>query len=392
MVSWAYFWVCGIVLQLLGCSREYDGPETPEMTVDIIQGEIPSVQIAGGGRKVLLGVPLSVRLTWSWRIVWWGGAFVSLGSLIPLYQIIGRYPARLFYVWIGYQVIWLVLRCVFFHYADEIFEINHALYPVSQQQAQDPEIKVRILGLIAATADQQIPMHPRGTHGYKLDCTDTRAIMSYCRKADWKLSMNALDCTDLKVKDIVYLEVMAIMGDTMTSSTSWMLGMKMTSLDLYDSSLVVVEIAGRTHIIPVTRALSSPPKGEESEVVFNRQGTTNDGTTSNWVIWVPAGPDRWIFLAPGLQFVGKLMGTVQDDAEVCRVLLAGSLHISLRDVSEIKETVNKTRLVGDALCKMLAPAKDIEKPIQISEKADLPPFDKELATPDIVETRISQIV
>jgi hypothetical protein len=355
------FWVSGVILQVLGISRENEGPYNPKTTVDIIQGDIPSVQVPGQRRKVLLGVPLSVRQTWPWRIVWFVGGMVSLGSLIPVYQILGRYETYVFYAWIGFQIFWLILRSVYFHYADEMFEINHALYPASEQEMQDPDIQYKILGLIAALADQQIPNHSRNAVNYKLDCTDPQAIMSYFRKADWTLSSNALDCTAMKVNDVVEIEVKAILGDTMMASTSWIQGLGMTNMDLYDSGVVVAEINGQTHLIPVARALSPPEVLENDEEgnigpVFMPKGSTNDGTTSAWVIWMPAGPNRWIFLSPGLNFVGKLTGKVQDDDYITQVLIQGSLFISLQHVDEIKDTVQKTEIVADALCRVVAPA------------------------------------
>jgi hypothetical protein len=69
MLNWAFFWLAGVTLQILGLSRENEGPGNPKTTLDLIQGEIPSVQVPGQRRKVLLGVPLSVRQTWPWRIV-----------------------------------------------------------------------------------------------------------------------------------------------------------------------------------------------------------------------------------------------------------------------------------------------------------------------------------
>jgi hypothetical protein len=274
---------------------------------------------------------------------------VSLGSLIPVYQILGRYETYVFYAWIGFQIFWLILRSVYFHYADEMFEINHALYPVTEEEMQNPEIKYRILGLIAAVADQQIPNHSRNAVNYKLDCTDSREIMSYFRKADWNLSLDALDCTAMKPNDIIEIEVKAIMGDTMMASTSWMQGLGMTNMDLYDSGIVVAEIDGQTHLIPVARALSPPEileSDEEGKVrpVFMPKGSTNDGTTSAWIIWMPAGLNRWIFLSPGLNFVGKLTGKVQDDEQITQVLVRGSLFISLQHVDEIKDTVRKTEI------------------------------------------------
>ena len=135
----------------------------------------------------------------------------------------------------------------------------------------------------------------------------------------------------------------------------------MSSMDLYDTSLVVTKLADRTFIIPSARVLSPPPKprtgkGAESDAVpgFYPKGGTNDGRSVAWVFWIPAGVDRWLFLSPGLNFVGKLNDTVLSDTEVSRRLAIGNLYISLRDVGEIKEIISSSAMVGEALCKVIA--------------------------------------
>ena len=146
-----------------------------------------------GDRKVLLGVPLNVRQSMAWRIAWLLGAIVSTATIIPLYQVIGRYATRTFYVWVAFQVTWLLSRSIYFHFADEIIQSNVPLSPISEDNARNPEIRLLVLALIGAVSQQMIPAHPRGSYCYTLDCNDPCIIMDFFRQAEWRVSIDALD-------------------------------------------------------------------------------------------------------------------------------------------------------------------------------------------------------
>ena len=359
-ITWAYFLISAVVLQLLSVSSELEGSNRLTTCLDLLEGNLPSFQVPGGERKVLLGVPLNVRRHMAWRIAWLLGAIVSTATMVPLYQIIGSYKTRIFYVWVAFQAIWLLARSIYFHFADEMIHFHSTIAPISEDEAQNPEIKLRLLALIGAVSQQMIPAHPRGSYCYSLDCNDPCNIMSFFRHAEWRVSTDVLDYTSRKVGDEVEIDVEAVVGDTMLSSVSWITDLQLSSKDLYDTSLVVIKLNGQTFIIPSARALSTPPKprgGENAEEGprpgFYPKGGTNDGTSVAWIFWVPAGVDRWLFLSPGLDFVGRLTGVVLDDAEVSRRLAIGSFYISLRDTQEIKEIIFSSAMVGEALCSVI---------------------------------------
>jgi len=140
---------------------------------------------------------------------------------------------------------------------------------------------------MGAVSQQMIPALPRGSYCYTLDCNDPCTVMDFFKQAEWRVRIGALDCISRQVGDIVEIDIEAVFGDTMLSSISWITDLQMSSMDLYDTSLVVIKLAGRTFIIPSARALSPPPKPRtgkdaESDAVlgFYPKGGTNDGTSS----------------------------------------------------------------------------------------------------------------
>lgn len=359
-VSWFYFLLAALILQFTGLSREVGEPKAGAIRMDVVEGDIPRTQSRGEKRRVLLDIPLSVRQHMLWKVVWGFGSIVVGYSLIDLYISLTRLSRKPVTFWAGFQTMWLAFRIVFYQLADEAVQKNHTVQPLSEIELDQPDMRARLLALTAVLNRQQMITHPRGLLTYKHDVTDPKMIVELWHKASFEMSDNIGDFGSSTMGDIAYINILAVLGDTLLTSVSWMKGLSYDELDLYDCCLVAIGLENNhLRLIPAVRVLGGPEPGSKTDTEsiteprFAAKGGTNDGLHVFWVFWIPAGKNRWLYWKAGLDFMGKKKFEVLDDTEVTKRLQLGDLWISLKHCSEIKTTVKLSKTVGASLRDMV---------------------------------------
>jgi hypothetical protein len=166
--AWFYFLICAAVLQLQklsrGSVRDFDCGR-----VDLIAGKLPTTRKRGEELKILLGAPRNFRHHLLWRIIWAVGGAVCALSLVSCYVLLGREKAKIVYIWVGFQISWLILRSIFFHFA---LGTNTMIYPALADEGLGKlgaASKRRVLRLVFALAKYQMHTHPRGSYSYEED-------------------------------------------------------------------------------------------------------------------------------------------------------------------------------------------------------------------------------
>ena len=357
--NWLFFFLSAIILQILGQSREYNDYASVGQT-DLLAGKLPTPQMDGEDCRILLGIPKNVRLGLAWRIIWAVGCLLCCASLLATYVLLGKESAMIVYIWTGFQVLWLVLRSVFFYVAEETDDLQVAVAPAIVGMNTPPEYRFRLLGLAAALSKYQMLVHPRGPHCYKEDLQLPMEIRHTLRAGNCMLQPSFPAAALTEDGGEIEISIHAVIGDTLLSSAARFHGCSLTGMDLYDSCLIVLYAAGQTYIIPSARVLSGPPqdslpKDVESGGVatFVPRGGSNDGQNICWWHWIPCTDGRWLqLLSDNMQTVGKRKATVYDGATITRKLLVGDLFISLTDISEIEDVVKKSNIASQYLCEM----------------------------------------
>lgn len=156
--SWLYFFTVSIVLLQRRISRGY-GKNFDNGRSDILTGQLPAARKKGGERVVLLGVPRNFRHHILWRISWTIGSMVSAASLITTYIFLSQADVTVTYIWVAFQILWLVLRSIYFHVAQGT---NAIVCPILEQRPFDKLLeghKRRTLDLIFAMSRSQMHGH-----------------------------------------------------------------------------------------------------------------------------------------------------------------------------------------------------------------------------------------
>lgn len=374
VINWAWFFLSAILLQLAGLAREhskyFDASEERKIAkgycYDYLAGDLPSVQFPAQHRKIVLNVPPNVREHIGWRLTWAFGAFICTGTLVATYMFIGAEPKTATYIWLGFQVLWLVVRSVFFHFAHETDSVQHGI-PRRVRERELRKYGFRILSLASGASRYQTLLHPRMPYCYTEDTQDASTVYRIIKTSEHlfdktQMALNARLEKSYGGQVTTDVEIKAVIGDTLLSSIAWLLGSPYTSMDLYDCCLVSLRVGSRTLMIPSARVLSGhvkevrqPRVDPEAGVVGERipKGALNDGVDIGWVFWIPLDADRWLYFVGDLNFIGKQRMEVLSSAEVTKQLSVADLFISLKDVHDVDDVVKKSRYVGSLLVNLL---------------------------------------
>ncbi|PPQ98315.1 hypothetical protein CVT26_013634 [Gymnopilus dilepis] len=336
-------------------------PMVTDGHLDILIGPLPSVKQSGGPRKVFLGAAQNPRTSSWWRLVWAVGAIVYTISLLITYLLLGQQPTKVVIVWALFQVLWLVLR-ILVSLLNGIDELKVNRRVVARTTEGLPQaMKLRIANLVFAVAKCLANLHPRGKEGYAEDSYSAPQISMMLAKS------NIFDTYKLQSDrtSAIQLDVAAVVGDITLSSTAWILGSSLSTMDLYDSCVIVLRLppsqnqSQRYISIPAARVMSSRATPltdadalEIAEPLFvpRTMASGAEVTEREWIYWIPCHTGHWLQLkSRKLSFLGKQMADVMSDEELTTLLSAGTLHISLESSLEVKEIVNHSRKATELL-------------------------------------------
>jgi len=229
-------------------------------------------------------------------------------------------------------------------------------------------MKLRVVNLALGVARYQIHSHPRGLSAYNGDSFSAHQISKILATSnlqqDYMLSNRNVQTVDLNVHVVI--------GETVLSSVSWMVGSTLTPMDLYDSCIVVIKcpISEKDPhgfiAIPAVRVISQigpwigSPNGkdyEPGEPIFIPRGAGVGGPDSKvrqWIYWIPCGSGKWLHVRiPNTSVLGKCTVEVVNDMQVTKMLSVGNLNISLKEVDDVKEVLDISRKATNHLLSLL---------------------------------------
>jgi hypothetical protein len=98
---------------------------------------------------------------------------------------------------------------------------------------------------------------------------------------EWRVSVDALDYTSYEVKDIVEIDIEAVFRNGMISSTFWMIGLQVSSMDLSGTSFVVTKL--RCELLPHQQNTERTRTRKIIDTI-SPKGWTNDGTSGVYTL------------------------------------------------------------------------------------------------------------
>ncbi|KAJ7288941.1 hypothetical protein C8J57DRAFT_1047185, partial [Mycena rebaudengoi] len=358
---WLFFFLGALFIQIkemiLGRRPE------PELgNVDIVAGQLPMVSRRGGPRKIILGAADNLRRYLPWRLFWTAGAMVSVTSIVLSYFLMGGLPNSTVFLWVGFQLLWLVVRIVVYQVTDPANPMAQRLLVLRPWDTLPENLKERVLDVTFALAQRQSFVHPRGQPQYSEDvfaAHDARLLL------DGIAPPNLYPLHDIYLP-LVSVEIKAVFGDTSLSSAMWITGSHISPMDLYDSCIVIFvvrESAGassapqRTIAVPAARALTGAHfDSGQTMPVFAPKGAPNAGYGLRWWYWIPCPGGQWLQMQIPLKenTRGVRQAEVRTGAQVSALLATGTLNIGLKSVEEVREVVELSRKAREAFMELLS--------------------------------------
>jgi hypothetical protein len=205
ILSWLFFFSASLTLRLYDLRKQSKKSE-----IDIITGLLPTCSAAGGSRRVLLGIPKSARKHMLWRIVWGIGCVVGVITVFATYIALGHSTSTdVFYIWLGFQALWLILRSVLFYCLPDR-ETQYAVGLKGKPWLNvNPQERARVRRLVFALSKYQQHLHPRSLSSYIQDMDSIESLPNV--RPEYPLSSHSEDIT---------VSVYGVIGDTLLASTS----------------------------------------------------------------------------------------------------------------------------------------------------------------------------
>ena len=353
---WAFYLCAAVALQSMGLSREYS-EKVKEREIDLVTGQLPTPLKAGGQRKILLGAPQNVRNSRLWQMVWALGSVVSTASVIGAYITLGSQEMPVFVEWVGFQFLWLALRSVFYHFAVGTDQVFNPLMLRKDWKALNPYLRVRVRRLVHALSLYQMHMHPRRMYCYHEDERSVRD--TYNTHVMFPLAIVRGQQGSSGSIDVF---ISAVVGDTLLSSASFIIGRRYEPLDLYDACVVILKVDGADIAVPAARVVTNtpPPRNpNDSEVGFElplplKGGSNRGKPDSTWWYWIPCSDGSWLELhTTDMEILGERRAKILTGEQVTQHLASGELYVSICNVEQVWETCDHSRVAFEALRTLL---------------------------------------
>ncbi|KAF8533515.1 hypothetical protein BDD12DRAFT_864797 [Trichophaea hybrida] len=327
---------------------------------DVLTGELPSHLHAGGVGRLFIGLPGNVRRHYLWTIVWGTGAVISFVSLIATFLTLrsSRQPSEVIYIWVSFQLLWLLLRIV-------MYQIVLARGPqrlgvisgVHLWSSALPQLRRQAIQMMFGLAHHIVTIHPRGHEAYLADTLDAQKIQGLLKLSTYKEKLPHKLMPEMSNG----LDVVAVVGDVVYRGLGWIHG-KLDGDNLYDCVLTFLNIGGRLYAVPAVRVqrVGVPPGDIESQPPsFDPRGTHGRNKDSDgkldferWVHWIPMEDEGDIRVWAQLRDMkshGPVNAKFLKQYELHQILQAGTLNISLYTEEEVVKTLQTSRKAGDTL-------------------------------------------
>lgn len=376
-VPWLFFFLCALLIQYCDLSRGY-GASLNDWEYDILFGELPTIVKGGGGRKLLLGAPRNFRQHPLWNLIWAVGAVVSTASLVTTYALLGRQNARVVYIWLSFQVGWMLLRTFYYQVAqspDTVF-FPFQREGLIQEIPANSALRRRALDLLLALSRYRISLHPRGVRWHSEEPLSLPQLQELFEKSGFVILLTLPQSPEDNDRSSVELDVIGIVGDCLLGSAAWFDRFKLTGVErddekkglhLYDSCLISLRYGGRIMTLNATRALCAPSErprndaiaehGTERLQAFVPRGAPAGGESSVpklWYCWIPREDGKWLQIcSQGTHILGKRRAIVLSSSQITQLLEGRTLNIGNWSVADMEKSVKAAKQSGDALLKLL---------------------------------------
>jgi len=282
------------------------------------------------------------------------GSIVCVLSLITTYLILGKQAMTIVSIWTGFQILWLMLRLVYYHLSEGA-ESNFPILALSSMENLSQCSKERVWKLMFALSIYEMHSHPRGRYSYQDDLQSLE---------EWHNSgfpvTPLLYLPDLATSENFHVTISAVIGDTTLTSAAWLRGSKLSGMDLYDSCVLLIRTMGELYSTTAARALCSSVSiitdEEAASHIVSPKGSANPGPDSvRWHYWIPMANDRWAHMTSdtNLKIIGERDVEVWNADETARYLLTAGLNISLRSVKELEEVCQLSRIGYQSLAELM---------------------------------------
>lgn len=289
------------------------------------------------------------------------GLILCVCSLVSTYALLAKEPIVCFRIWVTFQILWLSLRSIFFHFARQTDDMKHIVTPAITEKHRPTQLNFRLLGLSVAVSKHQVLNHPRGAYCYTEDAQDPTIIKNHLDEAHLEFLDHLQLPHQTTVGSTVEISVVAVIGDTLLSSVAWLMGSPLTGMDLYDCCILVLRSSDKTLLIPACRVLSGridtdPDIDPELTMPssFLPKGVSNSGTDISWRYWIPCGGNKWVcystpwttLTTQSLGITGKKEMVVMSGENITEELRMGKLLVSLSSVKDVEDAVARSAAVA----------------------------------------------
>ena len=358
--AWLYFMIAAITLR---AEQSFSSrAASRDSRVDIVAGHLPSTRGAGGERKVILGLSDNRRLL-TLRAVWAIGSVLCTFWLMASYFLLAQYESRITFVWAGFQILWLLLRLLFYHFTGIKQPLSHSVLPTATPwEDTSASMRERVFELTMALAHYQTFIHPRGLYSYKQDFIDSSSIRTLFSQVGYQLHSTFPLAIGSVTESTVGISVLAVIGDHILASAAWIYGSPLNGMDLYDSCIVFLKTESSYIAIPAARVLSQNTATTSVKYDVERSFTPrflprsspNTGHDLVWWYWVPCGGNKWLqFHSEDLAISGERSAEIMTDVQITNKLQIGDLNISLTKAEDLEDICNLSMQSSRTLLNLL---------------------------------------
>ncbi|KAI9761625.1 MAG: hypothetical protein M1840_001741 [Geoglossum simile] len=348
-VGWSHAFLSAIILQLSGLGRDHP----LRSSSDIIAGALPTPLQLGGFGKVVLGMPANVRRHPLWRSLLALGTLFNGAGLFGMFIFLGREPATVIYVWVGFQVLWLASRAAVFYFVEGAAAARQGVVLAKSWEEASIDDRDRVMTLLNELSNHQVSIHPRGVQAYLYDCLSLREVLSHFGQANWELTMSLSEKSGSNSIDI-----RAATGDPLIRSAVWFTEANLNNSELYDAAIAFTHVNNDILAVPCVRVYACDCLREGDR---QRGNAHADCGKLEWMYFIPthaSGGGQWIY-AHGSAGVGVLRSEPLSAHELNRRFEMGRWKISFQSLADLELALDVSRSAGALVMDLVKYAADL---------------------------------
>lgn len=365
--SWAFFWICSIILVCLNVSRGY-GQNIHLGTIDILSGELPTAAGNGGSRKIILEVPKNFRVHPVWKITWFVGFFLCVASFL-VYTYYLRFEGDVVvFTWTSFQIGWVLLRYIFSHFAGGCNAMHGIVAVENDLETLRGVRRERAVDLMFALSKYQTHIHPRYSYSYRQDATSRSELKgAFLETTPRQLHPRIPIPLSSRNDHCGVIIITSVAGDNLLKSAAWLNGSPtyenlVRNMALYDSCVITFHFWHDAEEISVAavRALGKKEEMvqdlENPEPFVSPKGSSNLGLDKvEWYYWIKFSETTWIHVkSEKLQILHRELRYQEMTGDQI-IGQCGRINVEMPEASTLQNVVSKSHEAGLTLLQLLRP-------------------------------------